>query len=311
MVAIQEVRSANAVLKTTTENVTAVFVGATNLHGIGFATIKAFATSIPTPHVIIVGRNATAFAPALAQLQKLNPSGHFTFLVGDISLLKSIDLICKHITQHLETKKINLLYLSQGTLPFAGRQANVEGLDNVNAVRYYGRLRFIQNLLPLMSVQARVVSIMGGTQEGKMLEDDLELAKAGNYTLTQSNNQIATMMTLSFDHLAAQRPEGSFIHVFPGLVSSGILSRSSSGVLSALFAWIVQPVLGLFIPGAGSVGERMLYYGTSEEYAKGSWALDERGFGKEVAVLREYRANGWADRVWEHNLQVFERVLSG
>ncbi|KAK4553744.1 hypothetical protein LTR86_009242 [Recurvomyces mirabilis] len=310
MVALKEVRSANSALdKTNTKN-TAVFIGATNLQGIGYATLQAFAKYTSAPRAIIIGRKASSFAPGLGQLRQLNPHGDFTFLEADVSLINSIDAICEKIKSELGGQQLDLLYLSQGSLPFAGRKENSEGLDNTNAVRYYGRVRFVQNLLPVMSSQARVISIMGGTQEGKILEHDLELSQPGNYSLTQSNNQIATMMTLSFDHLAKENPDKSFIHVFPGLVSSGILARSATGILNVLFAWVVEPMLGLFVAKADGVGERMYYYGTSAEFARGSWALDEAGVGKEVDILREYRAGGWAEKIWENNLSVFARVVS-
>ncbi|KAK3670405.1 hypothetical protein LTR78_009758 [Recurvomyces mirabilis] len=310
MVALKEVRSANSALDETASKKTAVFIGATNLQGIGYATLQAFAKHTSAPRAIIIGRNASSFAPGLAQLRQFNPRGRFTFLDADVSLLKSIGAICEDIKSELGDQKLDLLYLSQGSLPFAGRKENSEGLDTTNAVRYYGRVRFTQNLISVMSSHARVISIMGGTQEGKMLEHDLELSRPGNYSLTQSNNQIASMMTLSFDHLAKENPDKSFIHVFPGLVSSGILARSATGILNVLFAWVVEPMLGLFVAKADGVGERMFYYGTSAVFAEGSWALDEAGVSKEVDVLKEYRAGGWAGKIWEHNLSVFERVVS-
>jgi hypothetical protein len=54
----------------------------------------------------------------------------------------------------------------------------------------------------------------------------------------------------------------------------------------------------------------MLYYGTSEQYAKGSKILDSDGSEKAEKVLVEYRERGMTDVVVEHNQKIFERVTS-
>ncbi|KAK5121687.1 hypothetical protein LTR85_004859 [Meristemomyces frigidus] len=308
MVAISEVRAANAALKNTHETLTAVFVGATS--GIGLATLQAFAKQIPKPRAIIVGRKQARFASELEHLKQLNPDGNFTFLESDIALIKNIDAVCQTIVARLgDDAKIDLLFASQGYISFAGRETNADGLDNSISLRYYGRVRFAQNLLPHLSPDGgRVVSVLAGGQEGKILEDDLDLER--NYSIMQSASQFATMMTLSFDHLAVQSPQLGFIHVYPGLVSTGLLGRSATGILGYLFRYVLEPVLGLFASKPGEVGERMLYYGTSGQYATGSWSLDWDGKAKEGEVLREYREKGWAEKVWEHDQRMFERAVA-
>lgn len=304
MVAVSEIRSANDGLSKKHDTLTAVFVGATN--GIGLATLKAFAKHIPQPKAIIIGRSRSKFDPELQNLKSINSNGTYTFLEADVSLIQNIDAVCSEIKTHLSGSKIDLIYTSQGYISFNGRENNADGLDNSISLRYYGRIRFIQDLLPLMSSNARAVTILAGGQEGKIFEDDLDLER--NYSIPNSAGHFASLLSLTTDAFAAQNPEKTFVHVFPGLVSTGLLGRSATGALGVLFRWVVEPLLGLFVMKPEESGERMLYYGTSEQYEKGSRILDSDGSEKAEKVLVEYRERGLGEKVVEHNRRVFERV---
>ena len=306
MPSLQEVKTANASIKTaqSQENITAVFTGATR--GIGLATLEAFAQHVPKPTAIIVGRSASRFDPHLARLRSMNPAGTFTFIEHDIELLRDVDATSKLIISALEGRKIDILYTSQGYISFAGRETNADGLDRSISLRYHGRVRFTQNLLPCMSETARSVSILAGSKEGKVIEDDLELER--NYSVLNSMNHYGTLMSLSYDSLAKAHPQKTFVHVFPGEVNTGLLSRSATGILGWFFGWVVEPLMGLFAPRAEDVGERMLYYGTSGQVGAGMWTLNQKGEQVENEVLKGYRARGYEKVVEQHYQEVVERV---
>ncbi|CAK1365370.1 unnamed protein product [Cercospora beticola] len=307
---LKELRASNASLKQThTAPTTALFIGATS--GIGLATLRSFAKHLPSPQAIIIGRNHKTFQPHLDNLKTLNPNGTYIFLESDISLLANVDSISQDIKAILskQSSKLDLLFLSQGYISFTGREENADGWDNSVSLRYYSRIRFIQNLLPAMSSSARMVSILAGGKEGKIFEDDLDLKK--NDSVGNAAGQFATMMTLSFDNFFSQ-PENSgksFVHVFPGLTSTGLLGRSAEGVLGVMLRWVVEPLLGALVMGkAEDVGERMLFYAVSEEFERGSWSLGWVGKKVENAVSKGYRGRGFGEKVVEHNERVFEGI---
>jgi hypothetical protein len=85
---------------------------------------------MPVPTAIIVGQSQAAFAVDLQKLKAIYPQGHVMFLEGNVGLIKSIHEICESIQILLESKQIDLLYMSQAFLPFDGRRENAEGLDS-------------------------------------------------------------------------------------------------------------------------------------------------------------------------------------
>lgn len=195
------------------------------------------------------------------------------------------------------------------------------------ALRYYVRMRFIMNLLPLLSqCQSRVVSILDTGKESKLIELDLELRHhhSTNNVIGHSN----TMTILVMEHLAKQYPSISFLHVFPGLVITNLAASDMSWPWSSLVKY-VRPLFSFLAVPLEESGQRHLFCATSKRYpprcavtaeaARGS--NGEQGSGvyslnwdgepaKQKDFLAEYRARGMGETVWAHTLDVFERVLS-
>lgn len=223
---------------------------------------------------------------------------------------------------------------------------STEGIDIPNALRYYSRLRFIYNLLPLLreSPLPRVISILAGGQEAAIDVTDLEVKN--DYAFIKAANSATTQTTLAFEELAKSNPTITFIHKHPGFVNSGILDRllaTASGVYAipaTIGRWIVVPIVNLFSMSVDEAGERVLFLATSSRYpnstpnaisgvelpaaikvAQSSVVKDGVGNGvyrvgpkDEVAgespVLSGYRADGVDKLVWEETLAVWERALA-
>jgi NAD(P)-dependent dehydrogenase (short-subunit alcohol dehydrogenase family) len=106
---------------------TAVFVGATN--GIGEFTVRELCKTHghdgPGLRIIIVGRNEEAVQTIIDECKMVCSTVEFHFIqAGDISLLLSVDRVCKAIRDMLERSKtpgIDVLIQSQGKVEFGGR----------------------------------------------------------------------------------------------------------------------------------------------------------------------------------------------
>ncbi|KAF5718180.1 Dehydrogenase reductase SDR family member 12 [Fusarium globosum] len=268
MVAINTIKKSNqsALPLALPQNLTAVFLGATS--GIGRSTIKqlAIATDNKSPTIYIVGRSTSAATPLIAELRQSNPSAKIEFIERDVSLVKEADAAMKEIAKR-ETK-IDVLFMSVGFMSFEGRKETKEKLEPSLTTRFYSRVRAIQVLLPLLnnSPNPHVTNILAGGQEGPLIADDLDLSKPGNFGVASAAQQAATMLTLTLERFAKENPKISFVHAFPGLTATPLLSRGSSGIIGFLLQWIVTPLGGLLFASPDDVGARALFYATNARY---------------------------------------------
>jgi hypothetical protein len=290
MASISEIIKVNETLPSRYESATAVFTGATQ--GVGLGTLQAFVKHIPKPRAIIVGRSRERFEDEMNRLRSINSSGEFIFIEGELSLIKDVDAIYEQIKQYLAGTKVDLLCMSQGYAPLEGRDYTSEGLDSLLVLVYYGRMRMVQQLIDgqLMASNGTVVSLLAGTIEGNIFEDDLALER--NYSILRLRAQFASLTSVSLAGLAADHPEMSFKHIFPGRVKTGLLSRSvKSTVFWILLAYIVEPIIFLGGITSAECGERMLWMALGERHAKGFWSLDDAARESQSAELTRYRQN--------------------
>ena len=119
MVSIEAIRASNAQISTALPlGLVAVFVGATS--GIGETTLKQFAKRAPRPRIYFLGRREREGARIDAELRELNPGGEYHFIPADVSLLKNVDDVCRHL--RARESAINLLFLTCGSLLFGKRK---------------------------------------------------------------------------------------------------------------------------------------------------------------------------------------------
>ena len=278
MVALQDIRASNARINSSLPaGLVGVFVGATN--GIGETTLREFARRANAPRVYFVGRSKEAGDRIAAECKSLNPSGQFTFIQSDLSLIRNADVVCRTIKE--KEKHINVLWLSQGSLVQGVRTE--EDMNMIMVLMHYSRVRFMVNLLPLLRAAPglkRVVSCLAGTKEGQMNLDDFQGWSVPASEVHSSRGHVASAATLSMEHLAKQAPEISFIHCFPGLVRSGI--GRGTGM------WKLRAILALMYPFAAAdtreSGERHLYLLTSAKFPAKSGTEAVQGVSVGTAV---------------------------
>ncbi|KAJ6526712.1 hypothetical protein B0H19DRAFT_1196841 [Mycena capillaripes] len=131
----------------------AVFVGGTP--GIGRATAEAFAHYTKgNAHIIIVGRNKGAAESILASFPRPStPTGWKHEFVGcEASLMKNIGAFTGVLLKRVP--KINFLVISSGYASLLGGHDTEESIDHQLALRYYGRWKFISDLVPALRAAA-------------------------------------------------------------------------------------------------------------------------------------------------------------
>lgn len=206
-------------------------------------------------------------------------------------------------------------------------------------------MRFIHNLLPLLNkapTTARVLSVLAGGQERKLITDDLGLKD--KFSLLNVVDQTTTMHTLALEHVAKRNPSVSFLHVYPGWVQTDLVdnffkskSRLNSTLyqfLTVLAGWLFLPIFSLVATSVEESGERQLFHATSPRYhsartleSESHWDLETAfecsvpGNGvyrvsaegetvSDTKVLGPLRETGMPEKVWGHTIEVFAEALA-
>jgi hypothetical protein len=196
-----------------------------------------------------------------------------------------------------------------------------EGLESCFAVSYYSRLRLISNLMSLLhrSSQPRILSILNGTKEKKIDEDDIGLEKRWGIPAVVNHTTLCT--SLAFDYLSANDAQEriTFLHATPGFVSTDTPRTAHPSKADGLAWWalisFVQIVSGWIINyfgmAASESGERHAYELTSDKFVQGSWRVNHlNDLVPYNAILVQYRESGWGDKVWEFTNRVWEKALA-
>ncbi|CAI6231520.1 unnamed protein product [Periconia digitata] len=333
MVSDKAIKSSNALINDATAPSIAVFVGGTS--GIGQYTIEALVATGVSTRIYLVGRKSSEerMKSFIKELHAVNPKAEIIWVEGEVSLLAESKRICEFI----KTKEshIDLLFLTTGFAAFGGRQETAEGLEITQTLEYYTRMLFVQHLLPLLNSAeaARVISVLGGGIEktSSIDIDDLGLKQPGNFGPVKGQTQFSTMNTICLDKFAQQNPSVTFIHSWPGWVTTGNVDRTS-GPLGPLLAFairfILKPIIAFFSISKETSAQRYLFQSTSAYYGgngtawrgdfgtntmgqqeNGMFLVHFRGYTtpnlKVMKVLREKAM----DKVWDHTQEVFKPYL--
>ncbi|GFF22923.1 dehydrogenase/reductase SDR family member on chromosome X [Aspergillus udagawae] len=317
MPSIQTIRQANSKIKELGPGLVGIFAGGTS--GVGESTCREFVRNTRQPTVYIIGQSQKKASNLMAGLTAINSEARITFLQSDLTLLTNVDSVCREILA--KENVVSLLFLSAGFLSMNGRVETPEGLDRMFSIQYYSRMRFIVNLLPLLSrastagQPARVVSVLGAGKEGNILTDDLMLKV--NYSLKNCVTHTITMTTLALEQLALANPEVDFIHTSPGVVRTNI-TRGLGPVISLFSRVVLFLASPLTVPVRES-GERHLYLAlgmlcskecTQQSHSKvnpgNSYRFDWKceACGQNSAV-QAYQQEGVGVDVWQHTVDVF------
>ncbi|KAI1778921.1 NAD(P)-binding protein [Hypoxylon cercidicola] len=219
MVKLDIVRSANAALADATKPVVAVVAGGTA--GIGEFTVRAIATTYAgcgdgSLRVYIVGRNEGAARKIIADCEAACPGGSFRFHKGDLSLPKEVD-------------------------------QTPEGLDKYFCLFYYSWMRFVDQLLPLLTASPlpwHVVSVLNASVKSDLILDDMSLRDPRNQGLLKAFAHRVGMTNIFREEVARRNPgKISLSHYHPGNVpTNAATSGNFPWWLKTILTWIVIPL---------------------------------------------------------------------
>ncbi|KAJ6537781.1 hypothetical protein B0H19DRAFT_867238, partial [Mycena capillaripes] len=298
MPSLSTIRSFNAVFSPSYTPV-AIFVGGTS--GIGQGMAEAFARHTKgNAHIVIVGRNRAAAESIITAFPKPTVADvKHEFVECDITLMKNV----RRVTSELRTRipKINFLVLTPGVMTMNGRNETEEGIDRKLAVHYYGRWRFIKDLLPTVETahkageDAKVMTVLSAGHGGKIDLEDLGLKKS--FSLASAAAAAPTYNDIMINDLATRHPGLSFVHSFPGGVRTNLFKSSETGLLRAAnnFLW---PLLAPFTYSVEESGEHQLYALLNA----GPGAARTNDKGDSIGLSKGYYGSSEAmARLWKHS----------
>lgn len=166
------------------------------------------------------------------------------------------------------------------------------------------------------------------------MTNDLELKT--HYSIYNCANHGSTLTSLFLEEAAARHPSVSFVHGFPGIVKTGILTSAFPSWMKWTLEHTILAVMTPFMVSLQEVGERSVFHGTSARYpprqvaggsksagvplpdgldvAKGAneevgaYLLSWNGEEIEGKVMARYRKEGMRKQVWDHTYEVIERI---
>nr|GAT54191.1 predicted protein [Mycena chlorophos] len=297
MPALSAARAFNALHVPKSYTPTAIFVGGTS--GIGQGMAEAFARHTQgDASIILVGRNRKAAEEIIAGFPKPTAPGvKHEFVECDMTLMKTVRRVAGELQARIP--RVNFLVLTPGILTLDGRNETEEGIDRKLAVHYYGRWRFIKEMLPSVEAahaageDAKVMSVLAAGQGGAIDLEDPGLKKS--FSLPNAARSAPTYNDIMVIDFAARYPGISFIHGFPGGVNTGLLKASNTGSLR--YARFIQPLFSPFLYSVEASGEHQLYALLNA----GPGAVRTNAKGDDIGLQKNYYGSAEAmERLWKH-----------
>ncbi|OBT78079.1 hypothetical protein VF21_03134 [Pseudogymnoascus sp. 05NY08] len=308
MVTLSAASASNSRISTTLPTgLVAVFVGATS--GIGEYALKEFAQQAKDPRIYLVGRSEDAANRIIAESRVLNPTGQYTFIKSDISLLRNVDEVCQQILAR--ESSINLLFQTQGTLLM---EKTSEGLAKSYVLPITSRILFTLNLLPALQKAnslKRVISVFAGGFEGPFNSKEWTDYPV-NHPM-KSRPHMASMITMAHNAMARQAPDVTFIHNYPGGVKTNFGKDLGTWTIPARALFnLIAPIFLKHISST-ECGMRQVYGATSARFPPAEGGAAGVPLAEGIPVARgsdgqlgsgSYTVNfdgeNVSDRVYEH-----------
>jgi NAD(P)-dependent dehydrogenase (short-subunit alcohol dehydrogenase family) len=264
-----------------------VVVGGTS--GIGRAIALSIGQHCPSASITIIGRNQSAADAILSQLGSKSK-----FIRADVSLMSEIRTATKKIDA------VDMLILTQGILTMTGRTPTTENIDNKLALHYYGRVLFVQELLPLLRSSpngGKVLFVLDSVRGNPSKINWNDMALENSYSLSAAANHAISFTDLVIQYLSSQ-PENAnvaFIHAYPGGVRTPLADN--------LPFWARLPLKCALAVGLGVTPEDCAEYMIHGMLGadKGWKYIDNNG---EAITKKKPVQEEMIQKVWEHTSQM-------
>lgn len=303
---LESIKKANANLNLVGKN--SLVVGGTS--GIGEGIARRLAKAKVS--VTIAGRNETRGREIVAELYQLSGEEdgkvQHRFIPCDTSTIKNIDRFCADLEDGLkkENRTLDILVLTQGIATMQGRTETSEGIDQKLQLHYFGRMYFIERLLPLLrqsSAGGKVLTVLsaGVHKPYDKFREDFELKK--NYSLSNAANSAGMYNDLCLEAFAKQ-PENqrvAFIHAAPGGVSTN-WGKDLPTPLPTLIK-IFKPLLRTLDDCGEAMSDSLL-----RDIPSGVHFIEQDGNPTKKMAMADY---GQAQEyVWQETHRLFKEALS-
>ncbi|KAJ9091373.1 hypothetical protein QFC21_007228 [Naganishia friedmannii] len=292
-------------------NAHALVVGGTA--GIGAAIAHKLALALPpTSTITLSGRNAAAAQRIIDAVRDEIATGGdptksgatMNFAAVDCGKMSDVKRFCKDYRRDVlqePTHKLDLLVLTPGILAMDGRQPAAPGssLDLKMSLHYYARMLIIRELLSCLADNATVLSVLDGKRSDARAHgikwDDMDLSHPGNYGVSKAAEHCLTFTDIQLQDFAEQSNKEithgtlhrSFIHAYPGFVSTEIFNTSrlpwyarfGAKGLSTVLAVSPETCAERLLEGVAECKEKDLA-GEASTVAgspKGLWNIDDKG----------------------------------
>eukprot|EP00054_Salpingoeca_dolichothecata_P030770 m.253444 g.253444 ORF g.253444 m.253444 type:complete len:312 (-) comp26718_c0_seq13:41-976(-) len=285
----------------------AVIVGGTSGIGKGLALRMAAANA----SVTIVGRSAQRGNAVVEEMKAQSSSSEVQheFIPCDSLLLKNIRTFAQDFaarSQQVDNSAkspdngIDYLVLCQSIATTQGFTPTSEGLDEKMTLHYWGRMAFIQELMPLMKGrEARVMSVLsaGFHSPYRHFKEDPELKT--HYSMKVTPDATSLYNDCGMDALARENPDMSFMHVAPGFIKTRWGTE---------MPWFIRgPVrfMQLFARSPEDCAEYLSEGFFSDQFKTGFHMLDQYGRAtpKPMSVHEEAR-----DFIYDYTKKLIARV---
>lgn len=286
---------------------TSLVVGGTS--GIGEGIAKRLAKAKVS--VTIAGRNEARGREIVAELYQLSGEEdgkiQHRFISCDTSTMKSIDRFCTNFEDEMkkENKTLDFLVLTQGIATAQGRTETSEGIDQKLQLHYFGRMYFIERLLPLLrqSSGGKVLTVLsaGVHKPYEKFREDFELKT--NYSLGNAANSAGMYIDLCLEAFAKQ-PENqrvAFIHAAPGGVSTN-WGKDLPTPLPTLMK-IFKPFLRTLDDCGEAMSDSLL-----RDIPSGVHFIEQDGNPTKKMAMSDYEQA--QQFVWQETHKVFSQALS-